>query len=1307
MRFSSLWYLATVLVLAGPGLLAQDRNPITNGSFEQITETGLAPGWQFLGTVTVEETDAVDGVRALHLVRIPGTEGETGLNRDWAPSSGQQGAMLAQRKGAIRFHYLAVSEEKPGSLTVQIIPMNDKPLEVGGQRIRWTVPDEYVGDGQWHVGEFAYDFSSVPEVKWIHVSARIMGAGELWLDAFEWLPEIDAVPSISRMSFIEKKGDEGHAGTVEAILENQGSRPMARGQASILLPGGLTGSGIRVSTPTLDPGEETTLSWKIRGFRNKPQYKIRVRVKVGKRTCGGTLLLERDLTPLALRCASMIVKPGKAMRVELIARNTGHTILGEERHELRAPMGVQVQSKPLHKTLLPGQEAAIAAWEVTIPNTMPLVRLSTETGTGIVETQVVAAALRRPPASPRRSCYARRKNGWFLVGSRRTRLAIFEITDGVRGAWLQVRRRGRWRQVAFLPRLGLLRTPAGDVPLRFTEASIAEGDVSTLRLQGGTEGGDAFWTTVCTLTAQADSDVISYEITVSTKDESARLLAFEGPMLYSSRDLPERDDAILPGLEWLVKGEESSGSLDIKPEHPDRIRYVPHPRKITIPAVGMRFDHTVLGLLWDAPPAQPSYDVAGSAALVFASPDRFEGHTNHLMGLMLPGVDHGLPENARLLDKPVAPAPGQRLEWTLRAGLLASPAGDDSLLVLDRWLARNGVPAPLPYPRESAVGEIAFSLRAYAKDKALWNADWGKWYSDIIVGFRPTLEPARELLLGSKLIADPAVAAWARDLALETLELPPTEAEQSLWYHTDPEALRLLVRQAHVALAGQGEDGLWSFSGPKAADNWPAEGVDYDFLGPKGAKEVGISAAKTRQILQAAILSGDQELEVAGIRALEGMRRFQVPRAAQVWEVPVHTPDILASAYAAAAFLNGYRLTGEEEYLREAIAWARRGLPFVYMWGPADNPMMQGGTIPVFGATSYVLSWFGVAVQWNGLAYSRVLYDLAPLDPTFPWKQVADNILVSAMHQQAPQGERLGEWPDAVNFIEGRKGAHGQTPPCFRPTTIVDQTLLTMGIRRHPESTVLRHGGRRIVVYTTARVKAATWKGNAITVEAEFTPPVTGAISLLGIAKPKRVFLNGQRLPEAGEETGEESAWTWHRREAVLDIPPTTSGPVNLRIEGVSPKRGQWVQPPRRNLNFDFTRGLHSWVGTHDLMPLESRDDMLVTRTVGGDPYMVRQDLLVPGKAGDVLEVNLAVGPSAGPHAAAVFWGNAKHPGFAPERTVEVSVPTDGRFHTIAFPVGKHPGWKGQIIRSLRLDPISGENGVEVRIRSMRLKRGK
>ena len=95
----------------------------------------------------------------------------------------------------------------------------------------------------------------------------------------------------------------------------------------------------------------------------------------------------------------------------------------------------------------------------------------------------------------------------------------------------------------------------------------------------------------------------------------------------------------------------------------------------------------------------------------------------------------------------------------------------------------------------------------------------------------------------------------------------------------------------------------------------------------------GLCAAPAARLLEFAYITGDAEALQAGLRTLEYMKRFDTPRGAQIWEIPLHTPDQLASAYLVWAYTRGYQLTGNAEYLREARRWALSGIPFTYLWG--------------------------------------------------------------------------------------------------------------------------------------------------------------------------------------------------------------------------------------------------------------------------------------------------------------------------------------------------------------------------------------
>jgi hypothetical protein len=173
-------------------------------------------------------------------------------------------------------------------------------------------------------------------------------------------------------------------------------------------------------------------------------------------------------------------------------------------------------------------------------------------------------------------------------------------------------------------------------------------------------------------------------------------------------------------------------------------------------------------------------------------------------------------------------------------------------------------------------------------------------------------------------------------------------------------------------------------------------------------------------LLDYAWLTGDAAALEAGTKTLDYMKRFQVPRGAQVWELSLHTPDILASAYLVWSYVRGYELTGKKEYLAEARRWALSGVPFVYLWD--SKPIMRYATIPVYGATNWrAPNWMGLPVQWCGGVYAYALTLLAPHDKTLDWAQLARGILVSGEQQEAPDGRYVGCLPDSFDLAAQRR----------------------------------------------------------------------------------------------------------------------------------------------------------------------------------------------------------------------------------------------------------------------------------------------
>jgi hypothetical protein len=217
----------------------------------------------------------------------------------------------------------------------------------------------------------------------------------------------------------------------------------------------------------------------------------------------------------------------------------------------------------------------------------------------------------------------------------------------------------------------------------------------------------------------------------------------------------------------------------------------------------------------------------------------------------------------------------------------------------------------------------------------------------------------------------------------------------------------------------------------------------------------GYCAVRAVDLLEHARYTGDAASLQAGLKALEFMKHFRDPRGAQTWEVPLHTPDILACAYLVHAYVRGYELTGQRDYLARARSWAITGLPFVYQW--SNEPVMAYATIAVFGATGWQApNWMGLPVQWCGYDYAYALTMLAPIDQAMDWKRIATGIEITAEQMQYPSGQFAGCEPDSFNLARQQRNG-----PAINPCAIVSLRLALEG--KLDSLAVATGGGHRVV----------------------------------------------------------------------------------------------------------------------------------------------------------------------------------------------------------------------------------------------------
>ncbi len=420
------------------------------------------------------------------------------------------------------------------------------------------------------------------------------------------------------------------------------------------------------------------------------------------------------------------------------------------------------------------------------------------------------------------------------------------------------------------------------------------------------------------------------------------------------RVLGHLEQGLFAGLEYLGEGERSSSKLDIRT--PERIRFAPDPREVTMPLMAFVTSGASVAITWERMPMQP----------IFATPNFLDGTSDHRMSLKSSEIDAtirvgaGWKEGGRLVDS---------ILWALE---------------------KQGLPKPPAMPR-SLEEQWNLCLEAYRGPLRTENG-WGHCAED---------------RFGRQFYSDHASAIWRL-----TGEMPVVPKLVPGGAHVENPASFLVSGRADQWL-----DHIRNAAHQARRQQQAGGSFRYDGEYREGHFEntaSGYCARRAWTLLKHAWYTGDEPSLKAGLKSLDYMKRFRTPRGAQTWEVPLHTPDILASAYLVKSYVLGFRLTENPEYLKLARRWALTGIPFVYQW--ADRPIMVYSTIAVYGATNWTApNWIGRPVQWCGTVYADALLQLNRFDSTLDWQRIARGITVAAEQMQYRKGDPfVGCLPDSI-----------------------------------------------------------------------------------------------------------------------------------------------------------------------------------------------------------------------------------------------------------------------------------------------------
>ncbi|HRZ91269.1 MAG TPA: hypothetical protein P5022_00030 [Candidatus Paceibacterota bacterium] len=612
----------------------------------------------------------------------------------------------------------------------------------------------------------------------------------------------------------------------------------------------------------------------------------------------------------------------------------------------------------------------------------------------------------------------------------------------------------------------------------------------------------AAWRVTRTYCAGARPGVIDVEVIVETsQDREAAFLPLILMAVFEGS--PHKGQALLPGLEYL-ENEPSSSEADLI--GPESNRRVPASHKLTFPLMAMQKDGRYIGLVWEH--REP-------LSVLFDSPDRLLGTGGHLMGVLFPGCDGFNRREGDLMPiRTEALRAGRKLAFR---GQIVGGRGGSVVPAIQQYVSLRGLPAIPPggctfdeYVRLAAHGWLDSKIRAT------------NFFRHAVFGDRFPAGPSADAALYLRWLGthatDPALGERLAEASRGALSaVPPGQLESALVGHVRYPVQSLVFGGVSGAVEHHRRHarGLLERFRPDGTIPYRAMSDGPDYGRTHFADHAnGLTAQVLMTALEAAMFAGDPALIDDALARLGQVRRAYangVPRGAQTWEVPLHTPDIMASAHMVRAFTMGYQLTGEREWLEEAIYWAWAGLPFLYLVPPVGTADLPYGCVTVFGATAWKSPvWIGRPVQWCGLVYADALYRLVPWDPSGPWKQIADGITATGIRYSWPldDPERQGLLPDGWELLtQDRNG------PPINPGTVQASAVRLFSRGPIYDCRVWHTGRGRIIAHAPGAILADTADSRRLkfTVRAWSKEPYYVLVN--GWMGPVRLEIGGRPAP--------------------------------------------------------------------------------------------------------------------------------------------------------------------------------------------------
>jgi len=453
----------------------------------------------------------------------------------------------------------------------------------------------------------------------------------------------------------------------------------------------------------------------------------------------------------------------------------------------------------------------------------------------------------------------------------------------------------------------------------------------------------------------------------------------------------KKDDSMMPGVEWAM-GEEWSSGLDWFKD-PWANRSVPHPYKVTAPLMALSYGGTGIGLSWDPNQVATRWFNyrAHRPQPVFATPNFIDRMNNNLMGLMIPDASVEGHENEVYASQPLELKIGQMINFDAEIWL----SEGRSLEVMLDWVKWHGLPVPSE-PKWSYSETLDKIANAYNTN--MWHEGEG---FGIKQKPQDRIRPNVPAFL-DRYIQENKKTTLAKDLQ-KKVDWCRAQGGTRITKSKGDNATSL-VKRGDELISIQREDGSFYFDPDGRHYGKDDFRVATSFIEPMGLAfddALDIVVVPALELLDIARETRKDVYKEAAKKALEYCMKMERPEGGDFWETPLHAPNLFAAGHAAIAYYEAYKVFGDVRYQEKAIHWIRTILPFTHLWEPADVKMIYN-TKPVLSSSDwYFANWVRDHVQWEVLAVFSasagrgIRWDM--VDPEVDWKRFHEGITNAAI----------------------------------------------------------------------------------------------------------------------------------------------------------------------------------------------------------------------------------------------------------------------------------------------------------------------